>query len=143
MTYIYYIISSKYFKIASSAVHAHARVLLAYVMCARVLVLYITRAFDSSYSVHACYSRALQSWGCPVLQLSASTHLARAVNDLYLMFRVVLYYWGCGKVFLLIIYRISSKSCRGEILFQGPVWCGDNSRAASTEIDTHVRTQLQ
>ena len=27
-------------------------------------------------------------------------------------------------------YRISSKSCHGEILFQGSVWCGDNSRAA-------------
>ena len=27
-------------------------------------------------------------------------------------------------------YRISSKSRRGEILFQGSVWCGDNSRAA-------------
>ena len=26
--------------------------------------------------------------------------------------------------------RISSKSHRGEILFQGPIWCGDNSRAA-------------
>ena len=38
------------------------------------------------------------------------------------------------------IYRISSKSRRGEILFQGSVWCGDNSRAASTEIDTHART---
>ena len=41
------------------------------------------------------------------------------------------------------IYRISSKSHRGEILFQGSVWCGDNSRAASTEIDMHARTQLQ
>ena len=40
-------------------------------------------------------------------------------------------------------YRISSKSCRGEILFQGSVWCGDNSRAASTEINTQARTQLQ
>ena len=40
-------------------------------------------------------------------------------------------------------YRISSKSRRGGILFQGSIWCGDNSRAASTEIDTHARTQLQ
>ena len=28
------------------------------------------------------------------------------------------------------LYHISSKSHRGEILFPGPVWCGDNSRAA-------------
>ena len=40
-------------------------------------------------------------------------------------------------------YRISSKSHCGEILFQGPVWCGDNSRAVSTEIDTHAHTQIQ
>ena len=29
-----------------------------------------------------------------------------------------------------INYRTSSKSCHGEILFQGPVWCDNNSRAA-------------
>ena len=41
-----------------------------------------------------------------------------------------------------MIYRISSKSCRGEILFQSTVWCGDTSRAVSTEIDTHTCTLL-
>ena len=43
----------------------------------------------------------------------------------------------------LIDYCISSKSCYGEILFQDPIWCGDNSRVASTEIGTHARAQLQ
>ena len=45
------------------------------------------------------------------------------------------------------IYRISSKSRRGEILFQGSVWCGDNSRAArfrgrrlQRSIRTHVHS---
>ena len=45
-------------------------------------------------------------------------------------------------------YRISSKSRRGEILFQGSVWCGDNSRAArfrgrrlQRSIRTHVHIQ--
>ena len=33
-------------------------------------------------------------------------------------------------IIIKIIYRISSKSRRGGILFQGSVWCGDNSRAA-------------
>ena len=33
------------------------------------------------------------------------------------------------------------QSHRSEILFQDPVWCGDNSRVASTEINTHVHTQ--
>ena len=44
-------------------------------------------------------------------------------------------------------YRISSKSRRGEILFQGSVWCGDNSRAArfrgrrlQRSIRTHVHS---
>ena len=32
------------------------------------------------------------------------------------------------------VYCISSKSHRGKILFQGPVWCGNNSRAVFTEI---------
>ena len=41
------------------------------------------------------------------------------------------------------IYHISSKSRQGEILFQGSVWCCDNLRAVSTEIDMHARTQLQ
>ena len=45
------------------------------------------------------------------------------------------------------IYHISSKSRRSEILFQGPVWCSDNSRAAkfrgrrlyvATEIDMQL-----
>ena len=44
-------------------------------------------------------------------------------------------------------YRISLKSRRGEILFQGSVWCGDNSRAArfrgrrlQRSIRTHVHS---
>ena len=37
-----------------------------------------------------------------------------------------------------VVYCISLKSRCGEILFQGPVWCGDNSRAASAEIDKHM-----
>ena len=32
--------------------------------------------------------------------------------------------------FAICIYRISSKSRHSEILFQGSVWCGNNSRAA-------------
>ena len=32
-------------------------------------------------------------------------------------------------------YHISSKSRCSEILFQGPVWCSDNLRAASAEIN--------
>ena len=37
----------------------------------------------------------------------------------------------------------SSKSCCGEILFEGLLWCGNSSWAASTEIDTYTHTQLQ
>ena len=50
-------------------------------------------------------------------------------------------------VVTIVIYRISSKSRRGEILFQGSVWCGDNSRAArfrgrrlQRSIRTHVHS---
>ena len=32
-------------------------------------------------------------------------------------------------------YRISLKSCRSEILFQGLFWCDNNSRAVSTKIN--------
>ena len=41
------------------------------------------------------------------------------------------------------IYRISLKSHCGEVLFQGPVWCGNNSRVSSIEINMQVHTQLQ
>ena len=43
------------------------------------------------------------------------------------------------------IYRISSKSRRGEILFQGSVWCGDNSRAArfrGRRLQRSIRTHV-
>ena len=35
-------------------------------------------------------------------------------------------------------YHISSKSCCGEILFQGPVWCSNNLRVVSTVIEKHT-----
>ena len=36
-----------------------------------------------------------------------------------------------------LVYCTSSKSHCGEVLFQGPIQCGDNSREASTENDKH------
>ena len=44
---------------------------------------------------------------------------------------------------LILAYCISLKSRHGEILFQGPVWYSDNSRVVSTDINTHVHTQLR
>ena len=39
-------------------------------------------------------------------------------------------------------YHISLKSHYGEILFQSPVRCGNNSRAASIEIDKHTTSTI-
>ena len=46
---------------------------------------------------------------------------------------------------VMIRYRISSKSRRGEILFQSTVWCGDNSRAArfrGRRLQRSIRTRV-
>ena len=48
----------------------------------------------------------------------------------YAYFDVCMIFWSKSSV---TIYRNSSKCRRGEILFQSPVWCGDNSRAARFE----------
>ena len=40
-----------------------------------------------------------------------------------------------SEFLLIYIYRISSKSCRGGILFHGSIWCGNNSRAARFRYD--------
>ena len=61
---------------------------------------------------------------------------------------------GCCTLYVLctcmciLMYRISLKSCRGGILFQYSIWCGDNSRAARfrgqhLHVQRSTRTRVQ
>ena len=67
----------------------------------------------------SCYARALYKGegSTSIHDLHATCFTGKTTSKLYHIFNEV-------------VYRISSKSRRGEILFQGSVWCGDNSRAA-------------
>ena len=47
-----------------------------------------------------------------------------------------------ANYFVCMIYCISLKSCCGDILFRGPIWCGNNLRAAYLQRSTCMHVHI-